>query len=464
MFKNYRFRHVFLFWLLISILASVFLCWCAGKVYGSYNPKQILSLEILIAIAFFLHVRHDTSDLSSKHDISDARARTGGALSKPFSISETLGFENNSPTYDIRYDFIRIFAVFGVILLHCIDLAMPFLSSELNDETLAMIATVPPLLLKVGAVLRTGLFLGNTCFVMLTGALLFGRNGKSKDNVISFYGRRFSKVVLPFIIFFYFYKWQSGYLIPFSYGTVSDCLHRLLTAEIGDCQFLWLIYVTISIYIIVPFFRYMFDSMPYHILTLFSAIIFLSDYLQFYTDITSDLIPVFTGWVGVTIVGYWVSRPETRKYDHIIWICAILSFIMMAAKVNPYAHWQTYVNYYVHSAPLSLFMACGIFALALHKKPKCKHFIHTLVTFFGKHSFSTLLMHWWIIYHIVDYTLDLDVTWERPISFIGVYLFVILASTISGFLIDQTIVYAIRGIGETIIKQIKWAAPELPQK
>ena len=96
----------------------------------------------------------------------------------------------------------------------------------------------------------------------------------------------------------------------------------------------------------------------------------------------------------------------------------------MTANVNPHAYWQTYVNYFVHSAPLSLFMACGIFALALHKKPKQKHFMDALVIFFGKHSFSTLLMHWWIIYRIVNDTLDIHVTWKRPISFMVIYLFV----------------------------------------
>ena len=94
----------FLFWLLISICASALLIWCARKAYGSINPKQILFLETLVVLAFFLHVK------------------------RPFSLADTLGFTNSNPSYDIRYDYIRLFAVFCVILLHCLGIAMPELS------------------------------------------------------------------------------------------------------------------------------------------------------------------------------------------------------------------------------------------------------------------------------------------------------------------------------------------------
>lgn len=70
----------FLFWLLISICASALLIWCARKAYGSINPKQILFLEALVVLAFFLHVK------------------------RLFSLADTLGFTNSNPSYDIRYE------------------------------------------------------------------------------------------------------------------------------------------------------------------------------------------------------------------------------------------------------------------------------------------------------------------------------------------------------------------------
>jgi hypothetical protein len=157
----------------------------------------------------------------------------------------------------------------------------------------------------------------------------------------------------------------------------------------------------------------------------------------------------------IAMIGYWVSRPETRTYDRWIWIAALLSFLKVVLSVNPYVYWQAYVNYYVHMAPLSIFMACGIFALALHKKPERKHFWDSLVMMFGKHSFTILLLHWWVLYHIVIYTLNLDITWKQPLVFAGTVIFVILASFAYGFLIDQTVVYTIRACYEWMVKHIQ---------
>ena len=100
-------------------------------------------------------------------------------------------------------------------------------------------------------------------------------------------------------------------------------------------------------------------------------------------------------------------------------------------------------------------LACGIFALALHKKPEKKHYWSPLITMLGKHSFTILLLHWWVLYHLAIYTLNLDITWRHPLTFTGTILFVIAASLVCGFLIDQTVVYAIRTLFEATVKQAK---------
>ena len=109
----------------------------------------------------------------------------------------------------------------------------------------------------------------------------------------------------------------------------------------------------------------------------------------------------------------------------------------------------------MHMAPLSIFMACGIFALALHKKPEQTHRFSPLITMLGKHSFTILLLHWWVLYHLAIYTLNLDITWRHPLTFTGTILFVIATSLVCGFLIDQTVVYAIRTLFEATVKQAK---------
>lgn len=460
--KSSCFQSAFLFWFLVSVCASALLSWCARKAYGSINPKQILFLETLVFLSLILHLKQESDGRTGNGNLPPAGISTG-STAKPFSIADALGFTNTNPSYDIRYDHIRLFAVFCVILLHCLGIAMPELSMKMTDETRALLQKIPPLLLKPAAVLQTCLYLGNTCFLMLTGALLFGRG--TKGSIASFYERRFSKVVLTSVIYFFFYMWQNGRLNPVCADTLREAFHRILSGSIQeDCPFLWLVYMTISIYVAVPFLQYMFEAMPYRALTSLAAVVLACMFLKTYTLMTTDLLPFFAQWIGIAMIGYWVSRPETRKYDRWIWILAILSFLKAALSVNPYAYWQTYVNYYVHMAPLSIFMACGIFAMALHDKNCASAHSHTgskipslnpLITMLGKHSFTILLLHWWVLYHIAIYTLNLDITWKHPLIFAGVVIFVITASLICGYLIDQTVVYAVRTIFEAAIKQIR---------
>ena len=326
----------FLFWLLISICASALLIWCARKAYGSINPKQILFLETLVVLSLALHLKHETDRQTMSGKLPSAGKQTG-STARPFSLADTLGFTNSNPSYDIRYDYIRLFAVFCVILLHCLGIAMPELSMEITDETLALLQEIPPLLLKPAAVLHTCLYLGNTCFLMLTGALLFGRG--TKGGIASFYERRFSKVVLTSVIYFFFYMWQNGRLNPVCADTLREAFHRILSGSIQeDCPFLWLVYMTLSIYVAVPFLQYMFEAMPYRALTSLSAVVLVCMFLKTYTLMTTDLLPFFAQWIGIAMIGYWVSRPETRKYDRWIWILAALSFLKVVLSVNPYVY------------------------------------------------------------------------------------------------------------------------------
>ena len=182
---------------------------------------------------------------------------------------------------------------------------------EITDETRALLQEIPPLLLKPAAVLHTCLYLGNTCFLMLTGALLFGRG--TKGGIGTFYERRFSKVVLTSVLYFFFYMWQNGRLNPVCADTLREAFHRILSGSIQeDCPFLWLVYMTISIYVAVPFLQYMFEAMPYRALTSLSAVVLACMFLKTYTLMTTDLLPFFAQWIGIAMIGYWVSRPETR--------------------------------------------------------------------------------------------------------------------------------------------------------
>ncbi len=426
-------------WLIISVAASALLIWCAKRAYHRFNIKHIILLEAVIFIAFVLHIWNGTRN---PHDISDA-----------------LGLTKPRADYDIRYDYIRLFAVFAVILMHSIDGAMPFLSSEINEDTLAVINSVPKGLLYPAAILRSLLYLGNTCFLMLTGALTFGRS--ANEDLFGFYKHFFSKILLPFVIYFVFYMWQNGELNPLNFTTISIAVHKIISGDLGtDAPFLWLIYMTISIHISIPFLRYMFHAMSYRMLTMFTAVILFCYALHTYFYFTPDILPFFSNWIGVSIIGLWMTKPETRRYDKFIWAAAAFAVIKTALAVNPYVYWQSYINYYVHYAPMSIFMACGIFALALHKEPAKTHKLDSVIIMLSRNSYTILLLHWWALYHVLIMTWNRSLSWEHPLSFTVSFLLIIAVSLISGFLIDQTLVFTVRYFCDLILNRIHRKLPK----
>ena len=411
------------FWLIVSLAASVLLIWCSRRACNGYNMKHILALEAVVLIAFVLHIW-----IGSR---------------KPHAISDALSLSKPKAGYDIRYDYIRLFAVFAVVLMHSMDINGYFLSSEINENTLAALDSMPKVVLYPAAVLRTLLYLGNTCFLMLTGALTFGR--RADEDLFGFYKHFFSKILLPFIVYSVFYMWQNGRLNPLNYDTISAAVHRIATGGASeDAPFMWLIYMTISIYISIPFLRYMFNAMSYRMLTMFAAVILICYTLRIYFSCTPDILPFFSNWIGVSIIGLWMTREETRAYDKYIWIAAAFAVIKTALAVNPYAYWQTYINYYVHFAPLSIFMACGVFALALHRKPAKTHKLDTVIMMLSRNSYTILLLHWWSLYHVLIRAFDNSLSWKNPLTFMLSVLFIIAISLTAGFLIDQTLIFTIR--------------------
>ena len=71
-----------------------------------------------------------------------ATRNTQHATRNTHSISDALSLSKPKAGYDIRYDYIRLFAVFAVVLMHSMDINGYFLSSEINENTLAALDSI----------------------------------------------------------------------------------------------------------------------------------------------------------------------------------------------------------------------------------------------------------------------------------------------------------------------------------
>ena len=84
-------------------------------------------------------------------------------------------------------------------------------------------------------------------FFMLSGYFLFSK----KESLIDFYKKRFSRVLIPFL------------MLLVIYFKIAECSFRdflLLTLSGGVCYHLWFVYSISGIYLIIPFFRPLFES------------------------------------------------------------------------------------------------------------------------------------------------------------------------------------------------------------
>ena len=88
-------------------------------------------------------------------------------------------------------------------------------------------------------------------------------------------------------------------------------------------------------------------------------------------------------------------------------------------------------------SPIYTILALGVYALLLFLGDKMKP--SKLVSFIAKHSFSIYLVHMMILIPLKN-TLPIFPGAPSFLMFIGVTLFVFIASTIAAFLIDTTIV------------------------
>ena len=425
---------------------------CSYIIDHSFHVEHFLVFMIIAAAAFVLQLRRLKQDACA----------AGAPVTFYGTISDALGTRSKARSYDIRYDYIRLFAVFAVILMHCIDTVMPFLSQELTPEVVDALDAVPKVQLYSTAVFRAFLYLGNTCFVMLTGALMFGR--PTPEGLFNYYKKFILRILLPFVVYFVFYMWQNGLFASLSVESVNEAFNRIKGGVIQyDAPFMWLIYVIISIHIAVPFIRRIFTGMSYGMLSALTGIVLLGYTLRICFYFTPDILPFFSsGWLGMAFMGYWVSRPETRRYDKLIWLAGALSFIKMAVSVDPYVYWQQYINYYTHYAPLSLLMACGIFALFLHRKSDHTSRPAPIVAMLSQNSYTILLLHWWALYHIIiRHILNVIPTWADPAGFISIVLMVVGISFVSGFLIDRSVVYVIRAVLDKLLSSVQKLLPRL---
>ena len=247
-------------------------------------------------------------------------------------------------------DFIRVFAIVMVMLLHCI---CDYYNDIANSSNLLW-----KVLSYVNELARTGVPL----FFMISGFLLLNDDIKSTS---LFYKKRFLKVLIPFLVYDIFYYGLYSYINK-NPMTIGGFFKELLVS--GSAYHLWFIYSILILYLFIPFIKKIVDASSQKMLWLFLVLVTFQTTLRpFINTIFKDSVYIyfaddgFVGYLGYMILGYILGKYDYKKLTNLIIILlGIVSFICVplvtmtdAMKIGQFTFNGGYsLNHYVEAAAL----------------------------------------------------------------------------------------------------------------
>lgn len=327
------------------------------------------------------------------------------------------------------YDYIRIVAVIFIISVHILGPDW--------ENTKGMENTI---IYHVLNYIRcfTGVS-GDCLFIMISGALLLGFK---EEPVLTFYRKRLTRVAIPLIIYYLFYLWQYDAMGQLSIWQIAK---KIITADYtgANVYHFWLIYIIVSLYVLVPFLRYMLKDMPYKVLTSLIAVMF-TYYLLTRFIINASAMPMhFSFWLMMFIMGYWYGREETRKYDNI----AIVVGVAAAVVFGIYLKLRTGLpddldGEYPFLIPASI----GIMAIFFKLQEKLKNIY--LVRVISKYSYGIILVHMLVINFAVKLYIYkyFSALYYQGMGFVLIVLATLIGSLLMAYLIDNIFVNPITAL------------------
>lgn len=320
------------------------------------------------------------------------------ALASPSHIAKTLGIAGTGKDRIMAFDHLRLMALCGVIITHAVQIDMEGMS---------------PGFAKAAVMIWVVTMSANAIYVMLSGALLYRWK---EEPVPAFFVRRFAEVVIPLIVYYLWYL-AVNYHLGRGWDWVSfrSVPEWLLTGRIREAPHLWLVYVILSVYLAVPFMRIALRDLFredddrrrrfYHTFTRALLALFIvqaaTPFINLglvYADFALQ-IP-FTGWLLISLYGFWASLPESRRYDMVTIPlgAAALAAICVICAFDPGE--EVRAAWCLNDAFLPAMLCTGIFA-AVFRAKKLFSGMNPVFRSICRYSYGIMLIHWYTIHFIV---------------------------------------------------------------
>lgn len=305
-----------------------------------------------------------------------------------------LGSDNISGR-EVHFDYMRVLAAVLVILAH-------------TCSPMVELADVPWKRL----LLVCGLSLGLSCnliYVMLSGSLLLSSKNTDSNNeegVLTFYLKRASKIIIPLVVYYMMLLAINKEVTFLPPANILAAIKRIMTGAPDAAPHLWLIYTIVALYIVTPFFRIMVRNMDRHMLMSLTIVIFvlntLTNYLPLF-GMTFGATGFLAGWEGVFLLGYVMNRQnEWKGKDKRNIVCMITAVIAYVIAVAVVFENSANMNYVYNNSPVMLLISSGIFALFLQNKDWFTGKLNPVIRLLSKYSYSIVLIHWYVLFVIVQ--------------------------------------------------------------
>lgn len=396
-------------WFLIALLGMNFF-------YKNHlSPKRLVVMGVIFIIALFIQIKRN--------------------MQNEDYLVEQLGITQNSNRV-CHYDWLRLIAVCMVIVTHAvqIDISMGLVSGQYASYFMTIIYTI--------------CLACNLIYVMLSGALLLPWK---EEKLSDFYLRRVSKVAFPIVVYYTFYMWQNGTLGKLSVDSMLGLLKNLYTANVPESPHFWLVYTILGIYIVIPFFRYMFKDLPYRMLTYLVVISLIFMGITILVPIRFGVSTFMASWIGVAVMGYWVTRPETKRYYKILVCAGIVGVILIALLIKLRSDFLGIVT---GCSPIMCAVSLGIFAFVF-MLPKFFGKGNIMLSVLSKYSYSIILLHWWSLNWVTRIKYGITVCWHHGIGLIISLLVTLLVSLFAAVIIDNMIMVVINTLYDNILIRMK---------
>ncbi len=278
----------------------------------------------------------------------------------------------------------------------------------------------------------------NLLFIMISGALLLPVKGERAG---TFYKKRALKVIVPTVIYYILYvcaKEGIQWIFPNHWLSL---IKRMLLGAPEEAPHFWLIYVIIWLYILTPVLRYLTGHIPDKVLNGLVLVILAFQIVGTYWDflyfnrISSGILNSF---VGIFILGYFLTKEHSRWTDGVSWLLGILSVFCSITRIFS---GEAYERYLFNNAPLMVFYTMAVFLL-VKKLCAAKETESFLTKLISRYSFGILLIHWGVLHFGVKQLLHVS-----PLSLGGVggsllmMLLTLLFSLAGAIFLEKTVIH-----------------------